>query len=129
MCEPVAATITRVITKDYAECVLWENGAPGKRHCIIEDPFGARRGDVVELAPASPREEPLARLAYLAVPVFFAMGCLLGGAGSIADRLTSGGVLALLTFVMAWLMNRRARMRRIMEYRVTRALAPASDMR
>jgi hypothetical protein len=56
------------------------------------------------------------------------MGCLLGGAGSIADRLTSGGVLALLTFVMAWLMNRRARMRRIMEYRVTRVLAPASDI-
>ena len=83
MCEPVAATITRVITKDYAECVLWVNGAPGKRHCIIEDPFGARRGDVVELAPASPREEPLARLAYLAVPVFFAMGCLLGGAGGV----------------------------------------------
>ena len=57
------------------------------------------------------------------------MGCLLGGAGGIADRLTAGGVLALLTFVMAWLMNRRARMRRIMEYRVTRVLAPASDMR
>lgn len=129
MCEPITATIIRVITKGYAECALWENGAPEKRHCIIEDSFGSRRGAVVELASASPREEPLARLAYLAVPVFFAMGCLLGGAGGIADRLTAGGVLALLTFVMAWLMNRRARMRRIMEYRVTRVLAPASDMR
>ena len=55
MCEPITATITRVITKGYAECALWENGAPGKRHCIIEDSFGSRRGAVVELASASPR--------------------------------------------------------------------------
>lgn len=121
MCEPITATITRVITKGYAECALWENGAPGKRHCIIEDSFGSRRGAVVELASSSPREEPLARLAYLGGPRLLRHGLPgSGGAGSIADRLTSGGVLALLTFVMAWLMNRRARMRRIMEYRVTR---------
>ena len=55
MCEPITATITRVITKGYAECALWENGAPGKRHCIIEDSFGSRRGAVVELASATPR--------------------------------------------------------------------------
>lgn len=79
MCEPITATITRVITKGYAECALWENGAPGKRHCIIEDSFGSRRGAVVELASSSPREEPLARLAYLAVPVFFAMAACSAG--------------------------------------------------
>ena len=124
----VTATITKVITKGYAEAVLWENGAPGEERCITENFELAKRGDVVELKPAPHESGSLRdRLPYLVVPLFFVIGILLERGGTLGQRLLTGAILALLGFVMIWLTTRRTRMRQVMQYEVVRILEKAPD--
>lgn len=123
----VTATVTDILTEGYIEVAPWEDGKPGARRCIAETfEEKQRRGDVVELKSAKPWDEPIARIAYLIVPVLFVFGYAVNS-GSVPDKLLSGLILGGLGFVLAWLMNRRARLRRRLEYRVTRTVQRAKD--
>jgi len=119
----IKATVTDIFTDGFIEVAPWENDeAPGKRRCVASDSTNAKRGDIVELEPAEPWNDPIAKAAYIAPVVFFLLGLLLFRDRAWPDRLAIGAILALLTFVMAWLMNRRARLRRRLEYHVVRIL-------
>lgn len=123
----VTATVTDVLTEGYIEVAPWVDGKPGSERCIAETfEKKQRRGDVVELKPAKPWDEPIARVAYLIVPILFVFGYAVNG-GSVLDKVLSGLILGGLGFVLAWLMNRRARLRRRLEYRVTRTLQKSKD--
>ena len=123
----VTATVTDILTEGYIEVAPWEDGKPGPRRCIAETfEKKQRRGDVVELKSAKPWDEPIARVAYLIVPVLFVFGYAVNS-GSVPEKALSGLILGGLGFVLAWLMNRRARLRRRLEYRVTRTLQQAKD--
>lgn len=123
----VTATVTDILTEGYIEVAPWVDGKPGSERCIAETfEKKQRRGDVVELKPAKPWDEPIARVAYLIVPILFIFGYAVNG-GSVLDKALSGLILGGLGFVLAWLMNRRARLRRRLEYRVTRTLQKSKD--
>lgn len=123
----VTATVTDILTEGYIEVAPWVDGKPGPDRCIAETfEKKQRRGDVVELKPAKPWDEPIARIAYLIAPVLFVLGCAVNR-GSVPDKVLSGLILGGLGFVLAWLMNRRARLRRRLEYRVTRTLQRSRD--
>lgn len=124
----VTATVTDILTEGYIEVAPWVDGRPGPDRCIAETfEKKQRRGDVVELKPAKPWDEPIARVAYLVVPVLFILGYTINS-GSLLDKALSGLILGGLGFVLAWLMNRRARLRRRLEYRVTRTLQQSKDI-
>lgn len=128
MSDIITATIVKVITKGYAEVVLWENDAPGDTHCIAENPEKAKRGDIVELKPALPsKAAPAEWLPYLAVPLCFAIGMFLESGRSLSDQLLSGLILALMGFVIGWIATRKSRMRRMMEYKITKIIKKADD--
>lgn len=123
----VTATVTDILTEGYIEVAPWEDGKPGPDRCIAETfEKKQRRGDVVELKSAKPWDEPIARVAYLIVPVLFVFGYTVNS-GSVWEKALSGLILGGLGFVLAWLMNRRARLRRRLEYRVVRTLQHAKD--
>ena len=117
------ATVTDVLTQGYVEIALWEDGQPGKTREIAETgDRKVKRGDVVEVRPIQPKNEPVARIAYAATVVFFLFGLLLSKNFSWPERLLNGAILAFLTFILAWLMNRRARLRRRMAWKVVKLL-------
>lgn len=124
----ITATVTDIFTSGFVEVIPWEeNGAPGKRRCVASDSTDAKRGDTVELEPAEPWDDRFARVAYIAPLVFFLLGLFLFHSRGWLNSLAIGAILALLTFVMAWLMNRRARLRRRLEYHVVRILSRKED--
>ena len=123
----VTATVTDILTEGYIEVAPWVDGKPGPERCIAETfEEKQRRGDVVELKPAKPWDEPIARVAYIIVPILFIFGCGVNS-GSVLEKVLSGLILGGLGFVLAWLMNRRARLRRRLEYRVTRTVQKSKD--
>ena len=123
----VTATVTDVLTEGYVEVAPWEDGKPGPDRCIAETfEKKQRRGDVVELKPAKPWDEPIARVAYVIVPILFVFGYGVKG-GPLLDKALSGLILEGLGFALAWLMNRRTCLRRRLEYRVTRTVPRAKD--
>ena len=123
----VTATVTDILTEGYIEVAPWEDGKPGPNRCIAETfEKKQRRGDVVELKPAKPWDEPIARIAYLIVPILFVFGYVVNSS-TVPEKLLSGLILGVLGFVLAWLMNRRARLRRRLEYRVTRTVKQSQD--
>lgn len=123
----ITATVTDILTEGYIEVAPWVDGRPGPDRCIAETfEKKQRRGDVVELKPAKPWDEPIARIAYIIVPILLVFGYGVNN-GSVLDKVLSGLILGGLGFVLAWLMNRRARLRRRLEYRVTRILQQSKD--
>ena len=111
------AQVTHIFCENYIEVAPLENGVPGPRRCVAEDFEKAKRGDLVELKPATPWNEPIAKLAYLVV----------GGRLALPERLLASALLALLGLCIGWLMNRRARLRRRLEYRVVRVTRRADS--
>lgn len=122
----VTGTITDILTEGYAEVMLLEDPA-GRQRYVAENPEGAKRGDTVALESAKPWNDPLARIAYLLPVVFLVLGVLAPRNAALSDRLIIGGVLGILSFVVAWLMNRRARLRRRLAWRVTEILHRGSE--
>ena len=121
------AQVTHIFCENYIEVALLENGVPGPRRCVAEDYENAKRGDLVELKPATPWNEPIAKLAYLVAPVLFLLGLIVGGRLALPERLLASSLLALLGLCVGWLMNRRARLRRRLEYRVVRITKRANN--
>ena len=114
------AQVTHIFCENYIEVALLEDGKPGERRCVAEDFEKAKRGDLVEIKPAKPWDEPIAKYAYLIPAVLFVLGLAIGGRLALPQRLLASAMLALLGFCVAWLMNRRSRLRRRLEYRVVR---------
>ena len=121
------AQVTHIYCDNYIEVTLLEDGVPGKRRGVAEDFEKAKRGDLVEIKPAKPWNEPIAKIAYGIPVILFLVGLVVGGRLALPERLLASALLALLGLFMAWLMNRRARMRRRLEYRVIRVTKRAND--
>lgn len=117
----IFATVTDILTEGFAEVAVWEDGAPGKHRAIAEfdKKLKARRGDEVELKNAGPRDMREARLAYVLPLLLAVFGLLLSG-GAWTEKLLNAAILGFLGFIVAWLMNRRARLLRRREYTVSR---------
>lgn len=121
------AQVTHIFCENYIEVAPLENSVPGPRRCVAEDFEKAKRGDLVELKPATPWNEPIAKLAYLIAPALFLLGLVVGGRLALPERLLASALLALLGLCIGWLMNRRARLRRRLEYRVVRVTRRADS--
>lgn len=119
------ATITHIFTKDYVEVAL--SDGPGQMRAVAEAHEKVMRGDAVALEPAMPRQEPGTWIIYALPVISFILGYFLGRAAQldVANRLAAGCVLGVLAFVLAWIANRRTRLRRVMKYRVIRVLQKA----
>lgn len=124
MAAVVRGTVTDILTEGFAEVTLPAEGEERGRRCVAANDLNAKRGDEVEMKPAKPWNDPMARLAYLQVPVLFLLG-LFFDRGGTWERILSGLILAALGFVLGWLMNRRARLRRRLEYRIVRVVKKA----
>ena len=120
----VLATVTDIMTSGYAEVMLWENGAPGKRRAIAESPKNvkARRGDVVELEPLDARSVKFANILYIIPAVFFILGLAVTRSPSWGERIFAGLIVGFMAFVATWIINRRSRMIRRQEYLITRVV-------
>lgn len=123
------AQVTHIYCENYIEVTLLEDGEPGERRCVAEDFEGAKRGDLVEVKPAKPWNEPIAKYAYVIPVLLFLAGLVIGGRLALPERLLASALLALLGCCIAWLMNRRARLRRRLEYRVVRVTRRADSLR
>lgn len=122
------AQVTHIFCENYIEVALLEDGKPGERRCVAEDFENAKRGDLVEVKPARPWDEPIAKAAYLIPAALFVLGLIIGGRLALPERLLASAMLALLGFCVAWLMNRRSRLRRRLEYRVVRVTKRADSL-
>ncbi len=123
----ITATVTDVLTKGYAEVAPWEDGKPGPRRCIAEDAHDARRGDVVELKPAKASDDPYAKAIY-AMPVLSAVAAALLVRGqSWPERILTGALVGVMVFVLAWIKNRKVRLRRKLAYEVVRIVQSVKD--
>ena len=136
------AKINKVMTKGYAEILLapadWtcelncavcpENPCPHvHKNCdraMAECYDDVRRGDLVLVEPAKGYDTKYARSAYIMVPIAFVLGCAFGRSMhyDLANTLVMGGLMAVLSFLLAWLMNKQARMRRVIEWRMVDVL-------
>ena len=122
------ARVTHIFCENYIEVAPFEDGKPGDRRCMAEDFEKAKRGDLVEIKPAKPWDEPIAKYAYLIPAVLFVLGLAIGGRLALPQRLLAAALLAQLGFCAAWLMNRRSRLRRRLEYRVVRVVKRADSL-
>ena len=136
------AKIHKVMTKGYAEILLaaesWqcdlnckscpENPCPHiNKKCeraMAECYDDARYGDLILVEPAKGYETKYARSAYIMVPIAFVLGCAFGRSMDydLANTLVMGGLMTVLSFLLAWLMNKQARMRRVIEWRMVDVL-------
>ena len=62
---------------------------------------------------------PYARTAYIGPVIFLVLGLIMGRNYDTGEQFLLAGILCAMTFVMAWLMNRPARLRRRLSWRVT----------
>lgn len=140
---PKMARVTTIFTKGYAEVELQDETrscdgecksckedaclvfTPDGERAVAENYVKAKKGDIVELAPAEPRKQGAAVLVYIVPAVMFAVGFVLSAQFSLGERLLTGAILALMAFVIAWIMNRRARMRKVMRWEVVRVCREA----
>ena len=136
------AKIYKVMTRGYAEILLAEDGwqcdmdcqvCPNNpcphihnkcEHAMAECYDAARRGDLIMVEPAKGYNTKYARSAYIMVPLAFVLGCVFGRSMNydLANTLVMGGLMTVLSFLLAWLMNKQARMRRIIEWRMVEML-------
>lgn len=141
------AKITKNITHGFSEILLspedWKCDAnctdcemscpfdekDGLRVIADEGGLDVRRDDIVLVEKAAGQNIKAANIVYIMVPLMFLLGYFLGKAlgQSQTDMLVTGGIFALLNFILAWLMNRKVRMRRRMEYRITKLVYKASQ--
>ena len=136
------AKVLKVMTRGYAEILLpvadWQcdmdclvcpnNPCPhihNKCERAMAECFDdVRRGDLIMVEPAKGYDTKYARSAYIMVPIAFVLGCRFGKSMGydLANILVMGGLMTVLSFLLAWLMNKQARMRRVIEWRMVETL-------
>lgn len=125
--EKIEAKVTDILTTGFAEVVLLGENEETKddsgRHiAIFNKEEKVHRGDIVEITPFDPREIKEARIAYILPVLVFGFGILITGKLEWGERILSAGILAFMTFIVSWLMNRRARLLKRQEYKVVRII-------
>jgi len=134
------AKISRIFTKGYAEILLPREGWQCDGRCgncqnspcplfdddcdraVAENDARAERGDLVAVKEARAQKDRSYQAVYAVPALMFFAGCFLGKllGQPLFDLVLTGAILALLTFVITWIMNRGNRMRQVVSYRVTR---------
>lgn len=132
------AKIHKIMTRGYAEILLapedWqcdlncahcpENPCPhvnkGCERAMAECFDDARYGDLILVEPAKGYNTKYARSAYIMVPIAFVLGIAFGRSMDydLTNTLVMGGLMTVLSFLLAWLMNKQARMRRVIGWRM-----------
>ena len=129
--ERIVAKVTDVMTTDFAEVRVIDDTEQNAGFDVAENKKGeryiaqfdkkklnVRRGDIVEIVPLASRTMTEARIAYIGPLLCFIVGFLVSKNLEIGERILSGAILAVMAFVISWLMNRRARMLKRQEYKV-----------
>lgn len=144
----IPAKVLKNMTKGYSEILLpvkgWQcdmdcAGCPHNpcphfskqsEHAMMECYEDVRRGDVVAVEAAKGYDTKYARTAYIMVPIAIVLGCAFGRSMGydLANTLVMGGLMAVLSFLLAWLMNKQARLRRVIDWRMVEMLRPTERL-
>ena len=126
------AKVTDVLSTGYAEVVLIdENGRPGRKRFVAYDSLPkkqkARRGDVVDITSVRGRDTTNSRMRffYLLPLILFAVGYIIPKAYSVPERVLTGIILAVMGFVIAWILNRKVRLANRQEYKIIKVVKKA----
>ena len=120
----IYAKVTRVMTTDFAEISILDgiDGEPIDETTYIAEFEGkkdnVRRDDIVEVVTADNRIMNESRIAYILPVVGAVLGFLFTAGKATGERILSAFLLALMLFIVAWVMNRRSRMLKYRKYRV-----------
>lgn len=124
----IYAKVTRVMTTDFAEVSILDgiDGEPIDDTTYIAEFEGkkdnVRRDDIVEVVTADNRIMNESRIAYILPVVGAVLGFLFTGGKATGERLLAAFLLALMLFIVAWVMNRRSRMLKYRKYRVKKII-------
>jgi hypothetical protein len=124
----IYAKVTRVMTTDFAEVSILDgiDGEPIDDTTYIAEFEGkkdnVRRDDIVEVVTAENRIMNESRIAYILPVVGAVLGFLLTGGKATGERLLAAFLLALMLFIVAWVMNRRSRMLKYRKYRIKKII-------
>ena len=124
----IYAKVTRVMTTDFAEVSILDgiDGEPIDDTTYIAEFEGkkdnVRRDDIVEVVTAENRIMNESRIAYILPVVGAVMGFLFTGGKATGERLLAAFLLALMLFIVAWVMNRRSRMLKYRKYRIKKII-------
>lgn len=127
------AKVTDELSKGFIEVAPLDSaGNPGKQRFIAEDPgrkkARARRGDIVEISPIESSDGGSKRVYFYIIPVvLFVVGFVMTSTG-MQERILSGVLLGFMGFVVAWILNRRARLAQRQVYHVLRIVQKAKDV-
>lgn len=124
----IYAKVTRVMTTDFAEVSILDgiDGEPIDDTTYIAEFEGkkdnVRRDDIVEVVTAENRIMNESRIAYILPVVGAVLGFLFTGGKATGERLLAAFLLALMLFIVAWVMNRRSRMLKYRKYCVKKII-------
>lgn len=124
----IYAKVTRIMTTDFAEVSILDgiDGEPIDDTTYIAEFEGkkdnVRRDDIVEVVTADNRIMNESRIAYILPVVGAVLGFLFTAGKATGERLLSAFLLALMLFIVAWVMNRRSRMLKYRKYRVKKII-------
>ena len=123
------------ISKGYAEVApIDAHGNIGSARYIAVDPETkrkkrAKRGDIVELKEIKSGEGTSKRIYFYFIPVLMTLiGILVTGHLSIPERILSVVILGFMGFVVAWILNRKARLNKRQEYRIVRIVERSKEI-
>ncbi len=124
----IYARVTKIMTTDFAEISILDgiDGEPIDETTYIAEFEGkkdnVRRDDIVEVVTADNRIMNESRIAYILPVVGAVLGFLFTAGKATGERLLSAFLLALMLFIVAWVMNRRSRMLKYRKYRVKKII-------
>ncbi len=122
----ITAKVMKVMTTDFAEVAILDNGEPIDETTYIAEFKGkdlkVRRDDIVEVVPTENRIMNESRVAYVLPVVGLIVGFLITSSLGMGERILSAFLLGLMLFIVAWVMNRRSRMLKYRKYKITKIL-------
>ena len=127
--------VTDVLSTGYLEVApLNAAGEPGKARVIAQESKRkrkehAKRGDIVELQEIVAEEGRSNRVFFYIIPIaLLVLGILITGSRSGPERILTGVILGIMGFVVAWILNRKARLSRRQEFEIIRVVQKAKDI-
>ena len=122
----ITAKVTRIMTTDFAEVSILENGVPIDDTTYIAEFKGkelkVRRDDIVEVKPVENRIMNESKIAYILPVIGAVLGFLFTGSKSTPERLLAALLLAVMFLIVAYVMNRRSRMLKYRKYQITKII-------
>ncbi len=127
--------VTDVLSTGYLEVApLNAAGEPGRTRVIAQESKRkrkerAKRGDIVELQEIVAEEGRSNRVFFYIIPIaLLVLGILITGSRSWPERILTGVILGIMGFVVAWILNRKARLSRRQEFEIIRVVQKAKDI-